>query len=106
MNDKNAFVQGDELIDGQVNILSVSKDEAGKRIDVFLAEKLSVSRSAAAKLVEDEDALVNGKKTAKNYKMATGDSVEVTLPMPEPSEALPENIPLDVIYEDGDIIVV
>ena len=106
MNDLDSFVLEDEEDNGQENILSASESDVGKRIDVFIAEKTSVSRSLAAKLVLLGNVLVNGKSVAKNYKVANGDSVAVTLPEAEPCEALPENIPLDVVYEDEDIIVV
>ena len=59
-----------------------------------------------AKLIEDGSITVNGKPSAKNYKLRRGDTVEVTRPEPEPCEAVAEDIPLDVIYEDDDIIVI
>ncbi len=106
MSDKEAFVLDDEIGDKQVNILSVSDSDEQKRIDVFVGEKIAISRSAAAKLVEEGNVLVNGKGVAKNYKVNPSDLVAVEIPEAEPSEALPENIPLDIIYEDDDIIVV
>ena len=106
MSDRDTFVLEDDFSYRQVNILSVSSDDRGKRIDVFLSERACVSRSAAAKLVEEGNVLVNGKAVAKNYKLTEGDSVSVEIPEAEPSEAIPENIPLDIVYEDDDIIVV
>ena len=106
MSDRGTFVLEDDFSYRQVNILSVSSDDRGKRIDVFLSERACVSRSAAAKLVEEGNVLVNGKAVAKNYKLTEGDSVSVEIPEAEPSEAIPENIPLDIVYEDDDIIVV
>ena len=106
MSDRDTFVLEDDFSYRQVNILSISSDDRGKRIDVFLSERVSVSRSAAAKLVEEGNVLVNGKAVAKNYKLTEGDSVSVEIPEAEPSEAIPENIPLDIVYEDDDIIVV
>lgn len=50
--------------------------------------------------------MVNGRAAAKNLKLGAGDTVEIVLPEPEPDEALPENIPLDVVYEDNDIIII
>ena len=105
------FIEDDAVLEnetenGQVNIFSVSCDEASKRIDVFVSEKLSISRSAAARLIDEGRVLVGAKKVAKNYKTSAGDSVLVELPELEVSEVSPENIPLDVIYEDQDIIVV
>ncbi len=86
--------------------LTASPNEAGKRLDLVVSEMADVSRSAAARLIEEGDAVVNGRPVAKNYKLRAGDVVEITLPEPEPAEAQPEDIPLDVVYEDTDVIVV
>lgn len=80
--------------------------DIGKRADAYIAEKTSLSRSAAARLIENGSALVCGKEIAKNYKIREGDVITVELPAPENAEAVPENIPLDIIYEDNDIVVV
>ena len=80
--------------------------DIGKRIDAFVSEKTQLTRSAAARLIEGGDIAVNGKAVAKNYKLRAGDTVDVELPEPEDSEACPENIPLDIVYEDSDIVVV
>ena len=95
-----------EAENGQFNIFSVSDADASKRLDVFVSEKTSLSRSAAARIIDEKMVTVNGKSAAKNLKLSAGDTVEVEIPEAEPSEALPENIPLDIIYEDDDIIVV
>lgn len=100
------LVLGDEAENGQLNIFSVSDSDVSKRLDVFVGEKTLLSRSAAARLIDEERVTVNGKKAAKNLKLSVNDTVEVEIPEAEPCEALPENIPLDVIYEDDDIIVV
>ena len=78
----------------------------GQRLDSFVAEKSGLSRSATAKLIESGDVLVNGKAEAKRYSVKTGDRVELNLPEAEEYEATPENIPIDVVYEDNDIIVI
>ena len=80
--------------------------DVGKRADAYIAEKTSLSRSAAARLIENGSVLVCGKEIAKNYKIREGDVITVELPAPEDAEAAPENIPLDIIYEDNDIVVV
>lgn len=85
---------------------SAIEGDKGTRIDKFLAEAMGESRSFVTKLIEGGKVVVNGKATAKNYKMTACDSVEVILPEPEACEALPEDIPLDIIYEDEDIIVI
>ena len=87
-------------------LFEVEEEYIGERIDKFLVDKTSLSRSSAAKLLEGGSVTVKGKAVAKNYKLRGGDSVEVIFPEPEADEALPEDIPLDIIYEDGDIIVV
>ena len=80
--------------------------DKGKRIDAFVAERSTLTRSAAARLIEEGSILVDGRTVAKNYKMRGGEVVSVTLPEPDIAEAKPEDIPLDVVYEDSDIIVV
>ena len=86
--------------------LTVKESDTGKRIDAWLSENLSITRSAAAKLIENGNVVLKGKKVAKSLKVAFGQEFEVTIPDPEPSEALPENISLDIIYEDSDLLVV
>jgi len=88
-------------------ILQANKDEAGKRIDAWLAAQLpELTRSAAQRLLEEGNVLCGGKVPAKNYKLTGTEAVEVTLPEPEPVDVVPQDIPLDVVYEDGDVIVV
>lgn len=84
----------------------VEKELAGERLDAFVAKVADITRSSAAKLIEDGDVLVGNSKKAKNYKVREGDEVSVELPEPEEYDALPENIPLDVVYEDDYIIVI
>ena len=86
-------------------ITSYSCDE-GKRVDAFLAEKTGLTRSAVARLIEEGSALLGEKKIAKNYKIKAGDVFEVEVPEPDDAEAVPQDILIDVIYEDDDVIVV
>lgn len=82
--------------------------ESGERIDALLA-RLSpepLSRSAAAKLLESGAVLVNGAAAAKNYRVRAGDELSVSIGEPVQAEAVAQDIPLDVVYEDGDLIVV
>ncbi len=91
----------------EMPILLVAEGErVGGRLDLAVAEAADVTRSAAARLIEDAQVTVNGAPVAKNYKLRVGDRVEISLPDPEPDEAIPQNIPIDVVYEDEDIIVV
>ena len=85
---------------------TVSDTDAGKRLDSYLAEVADMSRSAASKLIESGEVTVGGKKTEKKYQLKAGDEIEVNVPEAEEYEALPENIPLNVVYEDADIIVI
>ncbi len=89
----------------RMSVVSESFD-VGKRIDAYLAEKTGLTRSAVARLIEGGNVLCNGRATVKNYKLRGGEVLEVELPEPECSEALPEDIPLDIVYEDADIVVV
>lgn len=81
-------------------------DGCGRRLDVFLAEKVDITRSYAATLIGEENVLVNGKKAAKNTKLKMGDAVQVTIPNPQEYTAEPENIPIDIVYEDEHLLVV
>ncbi len=99
---------GEESEGGESSRLSlaVTESEIGQRLDKFLCDKTEESRSLLVKLIENGSVTVSGKVQNKNYKLRRGDLVEVSFPAPTPDEALPENIPLDIIYEDSDIIVV
>ena len=87
--------------------LTAAGEDAGARLDAFLAQRLpALTRSAAVRLIEAGAVLVDGRTAAKSCRLAGGEAVSVALPDPEPIEALPQDIPLDVVYEDGDVIVV
>ncbi|MCQ2559925.1 MAG: RluA family pseudouridine synthase [Clostridia bacterium] len=78
-----------------------------QRLDLFVTEQLSeLSRSYVQKLLTDQLILVNGQASRANYKVKAGDCIEVKLPPPQELEALPENIPLDIYYEDQDLLVI
>lgn len=85
---------------------TVDPAHEGLRIDVYAAEVAGLTRSTAARLIEQELILLGGKVCNKRSKVVLGDVVSIELPEPEPTEAQPENIPLDIVYEDEDIIVV
>ncbi len=86
--------------------LTYTAESAGERLDSFVASRAEVTRSRAQKLIEEGDVTVNGKPAAKNCKLKAGDTVEVIIPENEEYDASPENIPLDVRYEDEHIIIV
>lgn len=86
---------------------TVSKEGAGKRLDVYLSEVESgLSRSAVAKLIESGEVTVDGASVTKKYLVKEGDAVSLNLPEPEEYSAEAEDIPLDVVFEDEDIIVI
>ena len=88
-------------------LLRASEESKNQRLDAFLASSLDgLTRSQAARLIESGEVAVNGKTAGKSYRLAGGEDVAVTLPEPEPVEAVPQDIPLDVVYEDADVIVV
>lgn len=87
--------------------LRTTPEEGGLRADVWLAARVeALSRSAAARLLEEGRVTRNGKPLAKRDRLTPGETVEVLLPDPTPAEVGPEDIPLDVVYEDEDVIVV
>jgi len=86
--------------------LTVAAEEAGARLDAYLAAATELTRSAAVRLIEDGQVTVNGKTPNKKEKVKAGDEVIVTMPEPETDEAIPQDIPLDIVYEDADILVV
>ncbi len=85
---------------------TVDKSDGGMRLDAYVAAVCEISRSSAARLIEGGEVTVGGRAVAKKYLLKAGELVEVTLPEPEAYEAVAEDIPLDIIYEDGDIIVI
>lgn len=92
-------------IEAGLETVTAEAEDTGTRADVFLAAKLGVSRSNMQKLLED-GRVKRGEKIIKaNYKVRAGEMFVVDIPEPEPIEAVPENIPLDIIYEDDDVAV-
>lgn len=88
-------------------ILYAAEENRGDRIDKFISDSENdISRSYAAKLCGEKLVEVNGKAEGKNYKIKGGEEIAVELPEPEELELVPENIPLNIVYEDDDVIVV
>lgn len=82
-------------------------EQGGSRLDKYIAEaSVGLSRSAAVTLIENGGVTVNGEVVGKKYKLSAGDRVEVNIPEPVPYEAKAEDIPLDIVYEDNDLLVV
>ena len=87
--------------------LHFNADITGERIDKFLDGRIeSLSRSYIQKLIKEKKILVNQLPVKANYKLTTGDTIILQIPDPEPLDIQPENIPLDIIYEDEDVVVV
>ena len=88
-------------------LLRASEESKNQRLDAFLASSLDgLTRSQATRLIESGEVAVDGRAVSKSYKLAGGEDIAVTLPEPEPVGAVPQDIPLDVVYEDADVIVV
>ena len=87
-------------------VLTLIIDDIGQRIDTVIAEREKISRSQGAKLVESGAVLVNSNVVAKNYKIRENDIIEIFHPDIQECEVEPQNIPIDIVYEDNDIIVV
>lgn len=87
--------------------VAVDEGEENERLDSFLAKKIrKLSRSAVARLIKEGAIVLNEKSVTASHKTKSGETFTVNIPAPEPLEAEPENIPLDIVYEDDDIIVV
>jgi 23S rRNA pseudouridine1911/1915/1917 synthase len=88
-------------------IWRVADEDAGERIDKLVADSIDdVSRTTVQQWIRDGLVTVNGKTVKPNYKAASGDEVAVNIPEPEEYDVEPEDIPLDIVYEDPDMIVI
>lgn len=93
--------------DFSYNIINEYEQYKGTRIDKFLSEQLSgYSRSFIQKLIDDSNITVNQKPIKSNYKLKLDDIINISIPEPEILAIEPENIPIDILYEDNDIIIV
>lgn len=89
-----------------IRYFNIENDD-GARIDRFLSEEMpDMSRSRIQKLIKDEDILVNDKPVKANYRLSFDDRIEVTIPELKEPEIVAEDIPLDILYEDEDILIV
>ena len=85
----------------------VEKEDIGKRLDIYLSEKNEdITRSYIKNLVDDKKILVNGKSVKSGYKVKNGDSIDVEIVEKVPENIVAEDIPLDIVYEDDDIIII
>ncbi len=87
--------------------LVIADKGIGERIDKYLSDMLSsYSRSYIQKLISDEMVLVNHKNIKSNYRLNEDDLLKIMIPLPKELEILPEDIPLDIVYEDDDVILI
>lgn len=90
-----------------MNVIFLTADLANERADQFVSRSVEgLTRSAAQKLLEQGMVTSGGKKLKKNARLELGAAVEVSLPDPEPLDVVPQNIPLSIVYEDEDVVVV
>jgi 23S rRNA pseudouridine1911/1915/1917 synthase len=85
---------------------TVTAPETGARLDQFLAQQLGWSRARLQKLLKSGRVVVNGKPRPASYRIRSDDGVVVTVPPPEPSHLAPEALPLEILFEDQDLLVV
>lgn len=88
------------------NVKTIVVKEENERIDSYLAKTQELSRVMVTKLIEQEQIQVNGKKVKPSYKVQTGDSITIEIPEPKETTLKAQEIPLQIVYEDKDIIVV
>ena len=85
----------------------ISKENSKIRIDKFLSQNLeNISRSYIHELIKNNDILVNGNHTTKNFVLSEKDIVSVNIPKPKEIDILPENKPINIVYEDDDLLIV
>jgi ribosomal 50S subunit-recycling heat shock protein len=89
-------------------LVVLAEDASGKpRLDTFISDKLpELSRSRVQKLIEQGQVLVNGDIARAGLKLRAGDIIAITIPQPEPLDAVAEDIPLDIVYEDEHLLVI
>lgn len=87
--------------------LYVSDETAGARIDKWLSKNIEeLSRSCVQKLLKENNILINSRSVSKNYKLRTDDIIDLNIPEPTELDVTPQNIPVDIVYEDNDLLVV
>jgi 23S rRNA pseudouridine1911/1915/1917 synthase len=86
--------------------LTPSAEDLGVRIDKYVSDNIALTRSAVQGLISRGAVTADGKAVSKNYKLRGGEMITVEIPEPEPMDAVPENIPLNIVYEDDDLLVV
>lgn len=89
-----------------VRTIGAEAEDAGERIDTFLATKTGITRSQIQKLIDNGDVIVNGRSVTRNYRIRSDDVADIKIPEKKDGALLAESIPLDILYEDEYIVVV
>lgn len=85
----------------------IEAEDAGMRIDKFISDRMpDYSRSFIQKLIKENDLTVNNNEIKSNYKLKAGDEINIVIPEPKELDIVAEDIPLDIVYEDKDVILV
>lgn len=110
-DDGKLFNMGDELCEDECDVIErklfyAKESDVGMRMDLFVSKSAGVTRNAAQKLISDGRVTVCGTEKIKNYKICAEDAVEIFLPVPELCDTVPQDIPLNVVYEDASVLVV
>ena len=88
-------------------ILTAAEEDSGSRIDKYISDNIAqLTRSSVQGLISAGAVMADGRAVSKNYKLRGGEEISVEIPDPEPMDAQPEDIPLDIVYEDADLLVV
>lgn len=87
-------------------ILEITENQAGERIDRFLADSQDLTRSFLQKILKEGEVIVNGKSVKANYKLRKGDRIEFEIPEAVEPDIVAEDIPLSILYEDADVLVI
>ncbi len=97
----------DFISEDEISLLVVEPQYEGMRLDKYLTKlNESMSRSYIQKLIKDDHVVINGKPAKSNYKLSAQDEIEFNIPTPVSIDILPEDIPLSILYEDNDLIVI
>lgn len=103
----NTEAEASDSTDEAALVFDVSEEDAGARLDAFLAARVGgVSRTTLKRAIDEGDVLVGGRESKPSYKLRAGERVEAELPEPPATEVEPEDIPLEIVHEDEEVVVV
>ena len=106
MDNEELLLEYEEAAENAAEIKTFEAEGSGARLDVFLAEAGDLSRAQAQKAIIDNLVFVNGAPQKANYRVRAGETITFRVPAPQTLEAVAEDIPLDIVYQDADIVVV